>query len=129
MIVGTRKGVSSGMLSQMKTLTDQEIDGLCLLEDMYQDAYFPDVLVDRVKEILVSVCRQIETSLPADTTALYTITHAATEKINDLQDAFDEAGSEIETVARDSIAVSFGKVASAYGFEADLEELCAGRDW
>jgi hypothetical protein len=113
----------------MKTLTDQEIQDLSLLEEMYRDGYFPDALVDRIKDILISVCRQIEASQPANDADLYLITHAGTEKINDLQDDFEEAESDIETVARDSIAVSFGKVASAYGFEPDLEELVATRDW
>jgi len=113
----------------MKNLTEAEIGQLNLLEEMYRDGYFPNALVDRIKQILVDVCRSIEAASPKSDAELYSITHAATERINDLQDDFDEAGSEIETVARDSIAVSFGKVASAYGFEPDLEELVATRDW
>jgi hypothetical protein len=62
-------------------------------------------------------------------TGVQTCALPISEKINDLQADFENAESEIETVARDSIAVSFGKVAEAYGFEADLEELVAPRDW
>ena len=113
----------------MKTLTEDEINQLNLLEEMYRDGYFPNELVDRIRQILVDVCRSIERTAPQSEAELYTITHAATERINDLQDDFEEAESEIETVARDSIAVSFGKVATVYGFEADLEELVATRDW
>jgi hypothetical protein len=41
-----------------------------------------------------------------------------------------ENGSEIETMARDCIAVDFKHIALAYGFEdADIEELVAPRDW
>ena len=113
----------------IKKLTDQEIEKLRPLTEMYQDGYFPEHLVDRLKNVLVDVCRSIEATEPKSLDELYVITHAATEKINDLQEAFEEAESEIETVARDSIAVSFGKVATAYGFEADLEDLVATRDW
>ena len=113
----------------MTKLTHQEIDQLHLLEEMYGDGYFPNHLVDRIKAILIEACRRIESDCPKNEQELYVITHAATEKINDLQGDFENAESEIETVARDSIAVSFGKVAKAYGFEADLEELVAPRDW
>jgi hypothetical protein len=113
----------------MKTLTEDEINQLNLLEEMYRDGYFPKELVERIRQILVDMCRSIERTAPQSEAELYAITHAATERINDLQDDFEEAESEIETVARDSIAVSFGKVATVYGFEADLEELVATRDW
>lgn len=113
----------------MIKLSDKQIEQLNLLEEMYGDGYFPNHLVDRIKAILIDVCRKIETGNPKNEKDLYVITHAATEKINDLQEVFEDAESEIETVARDSIAVSFGKVATAYGFEEDLEELVATRDW
>ena len=75
-------------------------------------------------------CERIETDRPADLTALYALTHAATEEFNDLQDVFVEAGSEIETVAREEIAEEFWFVARVYGFaDADVEELIAPRDW
>ena len=72
----------------------------------------------------------LENNPPDGLAALYVLTQQATEEFNDLQDAFDEAGSEIETVARDSIGESFYLIARAYGFEdADPEELIATRDW
>ncbi|HEV2640792.1 MAG TPA: DUF5713 family protein [Actinocrinis sp.] len=43
---------------------------------------------------------------------------------------FEQADSEIETVARDVICREFWFVAEAYGFDdADLEELVGTRDW
>ncbi|WP_353171221.1 DUF5713 family protein [Acinetobacter rudis] len=100
------------------------------LEQMYNDAYFPNHLVDQVKDILLKLCGQIETEQPQDLDSLYALTHQATEKINDLQEAFDEENSEIETVARESIAEEFDFIAEAYNFkDADIEELIAPRDW
>lgn len=100
------------------------------LAPMYADGYYPDHVVDKGKAILVRLCERIETESPADLDALYTLTHAATEEFNDLQDDFAEAGSEIETVARDVIGGEFWFVADAYGFaDADIEELIAPRDW
>jgi len=43
---------------------------------------------------------------------------------------FEDAGSEIETVARECIGDDFDCIARAYGFgDVDTEELIATRDW
>ena len=56
--------------------------------------------------------------------------HAATERFNELAEEFEENDSEIETVARDTIATDMEYIAQSYGFEdADIEELVAPRDW
>ncbi|RRD91255.1 DUF5713 family protein [Conchiformibius steedae] len=100
------------------------------LAEMYEDDYFPDFLVDKCKAVFVNVCKRIESEQPDSLDALYAITHAATEQINDLQDEFDENDSEIETAARDCLGMTMYYVAQAYGFDdADCEELIAPRDW
>lgn len=92
--------------------------------------YYPPGPVGRLQEVLVRLCERIEAESPADLDALYVLTHAATEEINDLQDAFWEAGSDIETVARDAIGEDVERIAHAYGFlDADVEELIDPRDW
>ena len=52
----------------------------------------------------MELCQQIEQQRPASLEELYELTHAATERFNDLQQEFDEQGSEIETAARECIA-------------------------
>ena len=100
------------------------------LAEMYDDDYFPDELVKKGEDILVELCQQIELQNPASLKALYELTHAATERFNDLQQEFDEQGSEIETVARECIAADFEAIAHAYGFEnADTEHMITTRDW
>jgi hypothetical protein len=95
-----------------------------------EGGYYPRGPVEEVQAVLVRLCERIESERPADLDALYVLTHAATEEVNDLQDAFWEAGSEIETVARDIIGTEFELIAHAYGFvDADIEELIAPRDW
>ncbi|MGW0816633.1 DUF5713 family protein [Streptomyces viridiviolaceus] len=111
-------------------ITDQQPAAHPFLRRMYEDRYYPDHVVDRGKEILLRLCERIEADRPADVTALYALTHAATEEFNALEDDFDAAGSEIETVAREVIGEDFWFVAQAYGFpDADPEELIATRDW
>ncbi|MFF1293572.1 MULTISPECIES: DUF5713 family protein [unclassified Streptomyces] len=100
------------------------------LKALYADDYYPDHVLDRGREILLRLCERIETERPAGLAALYVLTHAATEEFNDLEAAFDKAGSEIETVAREEIGDQFWFIAHAYGFtDADSEELIAGRNW
>lgn len=100
------------------------------LAGMYQDGYFPDWQVDKVKAILLQLCSDIETQKPQNDAALLELTHAATERINELQDDFEEDDSEIETVAREVIATDFKYIAHAYGFgQIDIGDLIAPRDW
>lgn len=86
--------------------------------------------MDRGKEILERLCERIEAERPTDLVGLYALTHAATEEFNGLESEFEEAGSELETVAREAIGEDFWFVAGAYGFDdADAEELITTRDW
>jgi hypothetical protein len=86
------------------------------LEGMYTDSYYPKLLVDELKQILLNLCFQIEQTKPNKLDKLYHLSHAATKQINLLQNKFGNKGSEIETVAREVIAL-------------DIEELIAPREW
>ena len=109
---------------------NQQVAEHAFLRGLYADAYYPDQVVTLGKEILLRLCRRIEAERPSDLPALYALTQQATEEFNALEAAFEAAGSEIETVAREEIAEDFWFVASAYGFaEADVEELIATREW
>ena len=99
------------------------------LAGMYSDGYFPPFLVDKSKAILVRLCESIEKQQPKDASALCVLTHAATEEFNRLAEEFEENDSEIETAAREVIAGDFDTIAKAYGFDVDVEELIAPRDW
>ncbi|MFE7776123.1 DUF5713 family protein [Streptomyces sp. NPDC057445] len=112
------------------SITNQQVKEYAFLQVLYADAYFPDHVLDKGRRILLALCERIERERPADLTALYVLTEAATEEFNALEAEFDAAGSEIETVAREEIAEDFWFVASAYGFgDADAEELIAAREW
>ena len=100
------------------------------LQEMFRDDYFPNVVVEKGKDILVELCFQIEEKKPKNLPELYQLTHAATDKFNDLEQDFEENGSEIETGAREAIGMDFYFIAMAYGYEnADPEMLIVTRDW
>ncbi|MEU0220854.1 DUF5713 family protein [Streptomyces sp. NPDC006265] len=111
-------------------ISNQQVSSHPFLRGLYDDGYYPDHVVDRGRAIPLALCERIERERPAGLAALYALTQAATEEFHDLESAFEAAGSEIETVAREEIAEDFGFVAGAYGFpHADVEELIATREW
>ena len=70
-----------------------------LLDEMYQDEYYPDFLVDKIKDELQKVIDLLESG-ETDTEAIQETLDGAVRGINDLQDEFYENDSEIETVAQ-----------------------------
>ncbi|ARA83504.1 hypothetical protein AAY86_26100 [Pseudomonas amygdali pv. tabaci str. ATCC 11528] len=111
-------------------LTNETMAKHTFLKGMYQDEYFPDAVVKMCEDVLVNLCHEIERQKPSDLDALYALTHKATEQINELEEVFEENGSEIETFARETIAEDFVRIADAYGFtDADIEEMIAPREW
>lgn len=111
------------------TIQNQQILAHGFLNDMQEDSYFPSAQVEKGKAILLKLCKTIETKEPTSLDQLYLLTHAATEEFNRLGEELEENGSELETAARENIAADFAFIAKAYGFEADIEELIAVREW
>ena len=114
----------------MNAIRNQAILNHDFLRDMYNDGYFPDFLVDKIKSILISVCLDIESKKPDSDEALFEITHAAVEKINELQEEFEENDSELETGDREAMGSDFDFIVRTYGFvEVDIEDVIAPREW
>ncbi|MBS5117513.1 MAG: hypothetical protein KHZ10_06460 [Clostridium sp.] len=99
-----------------------------LLDEMYQDEYYPDFLVDKVKEELQKVIRLLESG-ETDIEAVQKTLDEAVCGINDLQEEFDENDSEIETVARDCIGVTVAYILEWFGIPIDIKEAIRERDW
>ena len=99
-----------------------------LLEEMYQDEYYPDFLVDKVKEELQKVIDLLESG-ETDTEVVQETLDEAVCGINDLQEEFDEHDSEIETVARECIAATVAYILEWFNIPIDTEEAIRERDW
>lgn len=99
-----------------------------MLSDMYLDDYFPNFLVDKVKDELQSVIDFLETG-ETDLELIQNRFDEAMEAINDLQDEFDENDSEIETVARDSIGTTVEYILKWFDIDIDVEDAIGARDW
>ena len=99
------------------------------LSDMDQDPYYPQNQVEKGEAILLRLCAAIERDKPVAPDDVYALTHAATIEFNGLAREFMDQGSEIETVARENIAADLAFVLSTYGYDLDIEEAIAPRDW
>ena len=90
--------------------------------------FFPDFLVDKVKDELQKVIDLLETG-ETDTEIIQKKLDEMVCVINDLQEEFDENGSEIETVARDCIGENVGYILKWFDIPIDVEEAIRERDW
>ncbi len=99
-----------------------------LLEEMANDSYFPKQLVEGIKELIWDVIRLLESG-ESSATAIQKALDEMTLAINDMQEEFEKNDSEIETVARDSIAVTVEYILSWFGVDIDIETALAQRDW
>lgn len=114
-------------------LRHAELEARVFLAPMLADAYFPKNLVLRGQGILKDLCHGIEAameeSMEVPTEEILALTHQATEAFNDLATAFEDQGSSLETAAREAIAEDFAAIVKAYGYDLDLEEVIAPREW
>lgn len=99
-----------------------------LLEDMYQDGYFPDFLVDKVKALVQDVIVFLETG-ERDLEKIQNKFDEMTLAINDLQEEFEDNDSEIETAARDSIGETVEYILKWFDIDIDVEDAIGERDW
>lgn len=99
-----------------------------LVKDMVNDDYYPKFLVEKIKGLISPVISLLENG-ETDTDVIQGKLDEMTLAINDLQEEFDENDSEIETVARDSIAVTIGYIMDWFGIDIDMETALRERDW
>jgi len=97
-------------------------------EDMVNDDYYPKFLVDKVKDLILPVIERLENG-EKDEAVIQESLDTMTLAINDLQEEFYEHDSELETMARDSIATTIGDILEYFNIDIDLETALAERDW
>lgn len=99
-----------------------------LLAAMYRDGYFPDFLVDKVRVQMQAVIAFLETG-ERDLKKIQKKFDEMTQAINDLQEEFEDNDSEIETVARDSIAETTEYILQWFNIGIGVEDAIGDRDW
>lgn len=121
------KQVNKSEVSKEKTMKAFDTN-YKLLDEMYQDEYFPNFLVDKIEDELQKVIDLLENG-EIDTEIVQEKLDEVVCAINDLQDEFDENDSEIETVARDCIGETVGYILEWFDIPIDIEEAIRERDW
>ena len=99
-----------------------------LLDEIYQDDYYPAFFLVIVKDELQKVIDLLESG-ETNTDAVQETLDEAVCDINDLQEEFDEHDSELETVARECIAATVAYILEWFGIPIDTEESIRERDW
>src|SRR4051812_17596121 len=98
------------------------------LKDMYEDDYFPDFLVDKLKNVIKETVKFIEEGNHTKDEIQESL-DKMTLKTNELQEEFDENDSEIETVARESIGLTVENILKYFDIDIDIEEAIREREW
>ena len=98
------------------------------LIEMYEDEFFPNFLVDKVRDAIKETVKFIEEGNHS-TDEIQASFDRTVLKINELQEEFDENGSEIETGARESIGQTIDDILIYFEIDIDIEEAIRERDW
>lgn len=95
---------------------------------MYADPYFPRAQTDQLKAVFQKLVRFLD-SKPRSVAEVQVACDTLTQDINALEDAFDAAGSQIETAARDAIGGTLEAIFSVFDIKLDVESALRLRQW
>lgn len=99
-----------------------------LLEDITHDEYYPKHLVDKIKQAILQLIELLELGTK-DETIIQSKLDDITLFINSLLEQFDENNSEIDTIARESIAETIEYILKWYDININIEQAIRYRDW
>jgi hypothetical protein len=100
-----------------------------LLLPMFDDEYYPDILVAEVKQHIERFAQKIAKGNLADA-EIYTFAHATVMDINEMKPQFEDLDSSLDDAAADYIAEAMMMVAQEYGYmDLEMEELVSNREW
>jgi biotin operon repressor len=98
------------------------------LKDMYQDQYFPSSCVNKLRDLIKELVTYLENEQHSNDEIQSELDRVVIN-INNLQEEFEQNGSEIETVARESIATTIQEVLKYFDVDIEIEEAIRERDW
>jgi hypothetical protein len=105
-----------------------KFDTTLYLVDMYNDPYFPNFLVDKVKARMIEVVQYLESG-EHSINDIQIKFDEMTEGINNMQEEFEENDIEIETGARESIGQTIDDIIKHFNIKIDCETALRNRDW
>ena len=103
-------------------------DDFQYLPEMYADNYYPNFLVNKLKDALQETVHFIENGAYTSAGIQESFDKTVT-KINKLGEEFEENDSELETVARESIAFTIENILNYFDIDMSVEDAIRERDW
>ena len=108
---------------------DKFDDQYVLLQNMYEDTYYPQFLVDKIKWQFIHLIEHFEGADLKKLELVQDFLDEFTMSINSMQQEFWDQDSEIETVASESIANTLEYILNWFKIDVCIEDALREREW
>lgn len=100
-----------------------------LLLPMFDDEYYPDILVAELKQLIEQFAKKVQKPALAEQD-IYRDAHQTVIEINEMKPQFEDLDSSLDDSAADYIAEAMMMVAQEAGYlDLEMEELVMNREW
>ncbi|MBJ8419609.1 DUF5713 family protein [Acinetobacter courvalinii] len=100
-----------------------------LLLPMFDDEYYPDILVAEVRQHIQKFSKKVSRTDLSET-EIYRFAHQTMIAINEMKPQFEDLDSSLDDTAADYIAEAMMMVVQEVGYlDIEMEELIANREW
>ena len=108
---------------------DKFDDQYVLLQNMFEDTYYPQFLVEKIKWQFIHLIEFLEGTDVKELSLIQDKLDEFTIFINNLQQEFWDQDSEIETVASESITNTLEYILNWFKVDVGIEEALREREW
>lgn len=108
----------------MDSFDDQHI----LLEELYEDSFYPDFLIDKIKYLLEDFINFVEQK-PKNMADVGDKIYDLIQNANSLQYEFLDNDSEYDNIARECLIRNLESIIQWFHLPINLEEALAEREW
>lgn len=99
-----------------------------LLLPMFDDEYYPDILVAEVKQQIEQFAKNVSKAKTEQ--EIYRFAGETVSEINEMKPQFEDLDSSLDDTAADYIAEAMMMVVQDEGFfDIEMEELVSNREW
>lgn len=98
-----------------------------LLQDLYDDDYYPDSLVEELERELTGLVDFLEAG-EADSTLIQRKLDGMTSRINEIAEEFIENDSRIESMAAETLEADVSQILNEFGVDIEMEEALRERE-
>ena len=103
-------------------------DQYILLEELYEDSFYPDFLIDKIKYLLEDFINFVEQK-PKNMADVGDKIYDLIQNANSLQYEFLDNDSEYDNIARECLIRNLEYIIQWFHLPIDLEEALAEREW